>query len=84
VRLALSADGMNSFDKMTNSHSIWLVILSIYNIPSLLCHKRKYLMQNTLIFGLKQAVNDIHAFSEPLIEDMSGIHTDNRASPPKP
>jgi hypothetical protein len=52
---------MNSFGKMMNSHSTWLVILSIYNILAWLCHKIKYLMLNTLIFGLKQVVNDIDA-----------------------
>jgi hypothetical protein len=61
MRLALSAYRMNSFDKMMNSHSTWSVILRIYNILAWLCHKIKYLMLNTLIFGLKQVVNDIDA-----------------------
>jgi hypothetical protein len=42
---------------MTNPHSTWQMILSLYNIPSWLWH-------------LKQAVIDIDVFLEPLMEDM--------------
>jgi hypothetical protein len=62
VRLALSTNGMNLFGEMTNSHITRLMILSLYNIPSSLCHKRKYLMSTTLISRLKQADIDIDIF----------------------
>src|SRR5207253_1978151 len=42
VRFALSTNGMNLFGDMSSSHSTWPVILSILNIPSWLCIKRKY------------------------------------------
>ena len=76
VRLALSTDGMNPFGEMTNPHSTWPVILSLYNIPSWLCHKRKYLMLTTLISGPKQAGIDIDVFLEPLMEDMQKLWED--------
>jgi hypothetical protein len=44
--------------------------MCIYNLPSWLCHKRKYLLLITLISGLKQAGVDIDVFLEPLMEDM--------------
>jgi hypothetical protein len=60
-------------------HSTWSVILVMYNIPTLLCHKRKYLMLSILIQGPKQASIDINVFLEPLMEDMvklwnEGVH----------
>jgi hypothetical protein len=70
VRFALSTDGMNPFGEMTNPHSTWSVILSIYNIPSWLCHKRKYLLLTILVSGPKQDDIDIDVFLEPLMEDM--------------
>jgi hypothetical protein len=51
-------------------HSIWPVILTMYNILIWLCHKRKYLILSFLIEGPKQADIDIDVFLEPLMEDM--------------
>jgi hypothetical protein len=49
------------------------MILSIYNIPSWLCHKRKYLMLTILVSSLKQAGIDIDVFLELLMEDMQKL-----------
>ena len=42
-------DGMDPFSHMSNSHSVWLVLLSIYNLPSYWCNKIKYMMMWVLI-----------------------------------
>jgi hypothetical protein len=70
IRFALSTDGMNPFGENGTVHSTWPVILTMYNIPTWLCHKRKYLMLSILIHGSKQAGIDIDVFLEPLMEDM--------------
>jgi len=70
VRFALSMDGMNPFGDLSSSHSTWLVILTIYNLPPYLCLKRRYLLLTMLISGPKQPGNDIDVFLEPLMEDM--------------
>jgi hypothetical protein len=70
MRFGLSTDGMNPFGEMTNPHSTSLVILSLYNIPSWLSHKRKYLMLAILVSCLKQDGIDIDVFLELLMEDM--------------
>jgi hypothetical protein len=59
IRFALSTDGMNPFGENRTVHSTWPVILTMYNIPTWLCHKRKYLMLSILIQGPKQAGIDI-------------------------
>ena len=64
---------MNPWGEMTNPHSTWPVILSIYNISSWLCHKRKYLLLTTLISGPKQPGIDIDVFLEPLMEDLKKL-----------
>jgi hypothetical protein len=73
IRFALSTDGMNPFDKNRTMQSTWLVILAMYNIPTWLCHKRKYLMLSILIQGPKQADIDINVFLEPHMEDMAKL-----------
>jgi hypothetical protein len=70
IRFALSTDGMNPFGENRTVHNTWPVILAMYNLPTWLCHKRKYLMLSILIQGLKQASIDIDVFLEPLMEDM--------------
>ena len=51
LRLGLCTDGMNPFDILSSQHSIWSVLLIIYNVPSWLCMKHKYIMLLLLISG---------------------------------
>jgi hypothetical protein len=73
IRFALSTDGMNPFGENRTMHSTWPVIHMMYNLPTWLCHKRKYLMLSILIQGLKQAGTEIDVFLEPLMEDMAKL-----------
>jgi hypothetical protein len=73
IKFALSTDGMNPFDENRTVHSTWPIILVMYNIPTCLYHKTKYLMLSILIQGLKQAVIDIDVFLEPLMKDMTKL-----------
>jgi hypothetical protein len=59
---ALSTNGMNTFGHMSSSHSVWPVLLSIYNLPPWLCNKRKYMMMSSLISGPVQPQIDIDVF----------------------
>jgi hypothetical protein len=79
IIFSLSTDGMNPFGENRTVHNTWSVILTMYNIPTWLCHKRKYLMLSILIQGPKQASIDIDVFLESLMEDMAklwneGVH----------
>jgi hypothetical protein len=73
IMFALSTDGMNPFGENRTVHSTWSVILTMYNILTWLCQKRKYLMLSILIQGPKQAGIDIDVFLEPLLEDMAKL-----------
>jgi hypothetical protein len=73
VRFALGTDGMNPFGEKRSIHSTWPVTLTMYNLPSWLCHKRKYIMLTILIQGPKAAGVDIDVFLEPLMEDMAKL-----------
>jgi hypothetical protein len=66
----LSTDGINPFGENMIMHSTWPVILTMYNLLTWLCHKRKYLILSILIQGLKQICTDIDVFLEPLMEDI--------------
>jgi len=73
VRFALSTDGMNPFGERSSTHSTWQVILTMYNLPSWLYQKRKYLLLTILISRPTQPGVDMDVFLEPLMEDMQKL-----------
>ena len=54
LRLAISTNGINPHRTFSSIYSYWLVIMVIYNLPPLLCMKRKFMMLTLLISSLKQ------------------------------
>ena len=61
---------MNLQGNMSSTHSTWLIILTIYNLPLWLCMKRNFKMFSLLILGPRQQKNDIDVYLAPLIEDL--------------
>ena len=70
IRFGLSTDGMNPFSEWGSSHSTWPVTLCMFNLPSWLCMKRKYMMMPVLIQGPKQPVNDIDVYLRPPVDEL--------------
>ena len=66
----LSTDGMNPFGEWGSSHSTWPVTLCMFNLPSWLCMKRKYMMMPVLIQGPKQPGNKIDVYLRPLVDEL--------------
>jgi hypothetical protein len=52
---------------------LWLVILSIYNLPPWLCQKRKYLLLTIIISGPKEPGIGMDVFLEPLMQEMETL-----------
>jgi hypothetical protein len=69
IRFGLSIDGMNPFGETCSSHSTWTITLCIYNVPSWLFMKRKFIMMPLLISGPVQVSNDTDVYLQPLIDD---------------
>ncbi|GKC68384.1 hypothetical protein Tco_1100982 [Tanacetum coccineum] len=53
VQLGLADDGFNQFGNLSQSYSIWPVILTTYNLPLWLCMKESSFMLTLLIPGPK-------------------------------
>ena len=62
VRLGLAADEFNLFGNMSLSYSMWLVVLTIYNLPPWICMKAEYLMLSLLIPGPQSPGKDMDVF----------------------
>nr|GEZ74707.1 hypothetical protein [Tanacetum cinerariifolium] len=70
VRLGLAADGFNPFGNLSQSYSMWPVILTTYNLPPWLCMKEIYFMLTLLIPGPKSPGKGIDVYLRPLIDDL--------------
>jgi hypothetical protein len=65
----LSTDGINPFNERMSDHNTWPVILTMYNIPTWLCQKRKYRFLNVIVSGPQQPGFDMDVFLEPVMEE---------------
>jgi hypothetical protein len=63
-------DGMNPFRDTCHSHSTWYVTLCIYNLPSWLCMKRKFILMPLLISGPVQVGTYIDVYLQPLLDGL--------------
>nr|XP_011461699.1 PREDICTED: uncharacterized protein LOC105350657 [Fragaria vesca subsp. vesca] len=70
LRFGLATDGFNPFSNLSSTHSLWPVILVIYNLPPNVCMSSENLMLSLLIPGPKQPGNDIDVYLQPLIDDL--------------
>ncbi|XP_024171598.1 uncharacterized protein LOC112177547 [Rosa chinensis] len=70
VRLGLASDGFNPFGTMSQSHSTWPVVMSVYNLPPWLCMKKPYLMLSLLIPGPTSPGNNIDVYLRPLVDEL--------------
>ncbi|KAL6194567.1 hypothetical protein ACLB2K_035649 [Fragaria x ananassa] len=75
LRFGLATDGFNPYKNLSSTHSIWPVILVIYNLSPNVCMSSKNLMLSLLIPGPKQPGNDIDVYLEPLIDDLKELWT---------
>ena len=73
LRLRLASDGMNPYGSLNTHHSLWPILLVIYNLPPWLCMKQKYIMLSMMISGPRQPENVIDFYLSPLIKDLTKL-----------
>ncbi|GFZ06764.1 DEAD-box protein abstrakt [Actinidia rufa] len=73
VRLGLAVDGFNPFGNMSNSYSMWPVILVPYNLPPWLAMKDSFFMLTLLVPGEKQPGIDIDVYMRPMVDEFKRI-----------
>ena len=70
VRLGLCADGFSPFGYSAKFYSIWLVILTVYNLPPWMCMTRPFMFLTLLIPGKDGPGQNIDVYLRPLIDDL--------------
>nr|GEV54455.1 hypothetical protein [Tanacetum cinerariifolium] len=73
VRLGLAADGFNPFENLSQSYSMYPVILTTYNLPPWLCMKEISFMLTLIIPGPKSPGKDIDVYLRHLIDDQKDL-----------
>ncbi|CAI0559000.1 unnamed protein product [Linum tenue] len=76
IRLGLASDGFNPFGNMSNSYSMWPVVLTPYNLPPWMCMKEPYLFLTLLIPGPTAPGKDIDIYMQPLIDELKELWSD--------
>lgn len=75
VRLRLATDGFNPFGNMSNSYSMWPVILMSYNLPPWKCMKDPFFMMSLLIPGPHAPGKEIDVYMRPLVDELNELWT---------
>ena len=70
---------------MSNSYSMWPIVLVPYNMPSWKCMKESLFMMSLLILGPQDPGKDMDIYLRPLIDELKelshdGIHTFDMSS----
>jgi hypothetical protein len=74
LRFGLSLDGVNPHKLNSTSHSTWLVLLLIYNLPPFLVTKRFFITLSILISGKESPTSkNIDVFLQPLVEELQEL-----------
>ena len=73
VRLALATDGFNPHGNISQTYSIWPIILIPYNMPPWVCMKQTSFIISTLIPGKHMPGNNIDVYLQPLIRELKEL-----------
>ncbi|XP_057510793.1 uncharacterized protein LOC130793173 [Actinidia eriantha] len=73
VRIGLAVDGFNPFGNMSNSYSMWPVILVPYNLPPWLAMKDSFFMLTLLVPGDKQPGIDIDVYMRLMVDELKEL-----------
>ena len=65
LRLGLSTDGISPHGNMSNTHNIWSVVLTNYDLPPFLYMKCKFIILTLLVLSTRQSKNDIDVYLVP-------------------
>ena len=71
--MGLAANNFNPFGNMSLSYSMWLLVLTTYNLPPWMCMKPEYLMLTLLIPRPQSPRKDIDVFLRPLINELNNL-----------
>lgn len=72
--MGLVTDGINPFGNQSSKHSMWPVLLLMYNLPPWLVSKKFFISLTLLIPGAKAPTSDnIDVYLGPLIKDLQKL-----------
>jgi hypothetical protein len=73
VHLRMCTDGFNPFGSFAAPYSCWLVILTIYNLPSGMCMRLEFMFLYMVIPGPSSLGWNIDVCFRPLIDELTQL-----------
>lgn len=88
LRFGLSLDNINLFLQSNNTHSTWLILMVIYNLPSFLVTKKFFIQVSILIFGKESpTLKNLDVFIQSLVDELQtlwvGVQAQDFINPPR-
>ncbi|KAM3205449.1 hypothetical protein P3L10_028859 [Capsicum annuum] len=71
VRLGLCTDDFQSFSQYRRKYSLWIVIVTPYNLPPEMCMKETYMFLTIIIPGPNNPKHKIDIYLQPLIKELT-------------
>lgn len=74
VRMGLALDGVNPYSLQSSKHSIWPVMLVLYNLPPYLVTKRFFICLTMIILGPSSPSEEtIDIYLQPLVHELKKL-----------
>ena len=73
VRLGLCTDGFNAFGSSGQQYSSWPVILTPYNLPSLMYMRDEVMFLTIIVPGPKSPKQKLDVYLQPLIAELKSL-----------
>ena len=73
MRLDLCADGLNCYNLSSRSYSIWLVVVTPYNLPPEMCMTTSFMFLTCVIPRPKNPKNKIDVYLQPLVDELKEL-----------
>ena len=74
IRMGLALDGVNPHSHQSSKHSVWPVMLVLYNLPPYLVTKRFFICLSMIIPGPNSPFEDtINVYLQPLVHELKKL-----------
>jgi len=74
LRTGLAIDGVNPYSLHSSKHSVWPVLMVLYNLPPYLVTKRFFIFLTMIIPGPKSPLEHaIDVYLQPLVHDLKKL-----------
>jgi len=74
IKMGLALDGVNPYSLQSSKHSVWPVLMVLYNLPPYLVTKHFFISLTMIMLGPKSpSEHNIDVFMQPLVQELKKL-----------